>query len=331
MSAPARPLLDWRVLRVDEIRPMPKASLNASHVESLRASFDRLGGQLQLQPILLDQELRVIDGNHRLEAARLAGWSHIAGMVLNDTDAQRRGLIEIEANATRRKLSPLDLERAWRTYYEPEFRAQAARKRAEAPRRSSRDAVIGDSKNNASGASDPGGSGRPGDPPLSLARRAKQVTGLSIDTLEKVAFVRQLADAQGTEPEVRESALRELRNLSVAGASVEASFRRVKRAIDRSQGSDPTSRGAMLGEQAIERCLAEATRLDEQLRGPLAGPLVAAVRANACNRELLGALRTAYLDIATRVLDIESCTAADPESSRLRLARDSCRRLVQVS
>ena len=88
-------------------------------------SFEMLGGQLQLQPIIVDEQLVLVDGRHRLEAAKRAGWNRIAALVFCGATAEMRPLLESEANRVRRTLNVLELESIWRAHYEPGLRAAA--------------------------------------------------------------------------------------------------------------------------------------------------------------------------------------------------------------
>ena len=116
----------WRLLAVNEVlEPDGASAVNADHMAELLRSFEMLGGQLQLQPIVVDEHLVLVDGRHRLEAAKRAGWSRIAALVICGATVEMRPLLAAEANRVRRTLNVLELESIWRAHYEPDLRAAA--------------------------------------------------------------------------------------------------------------------------------------------------------------------------------------------------------------
>jgi len=68
--------------------------LNAEKVSELANSFVLLG---QLEPITVDPNGILLAGWHRLEAARLLGWTSIEATVFEGGDLERE-LIEIDEN-----------------------------------------------------------------------------------------------------------------------------------------------------------------------------------------------------------------------------------------
>ena len=85
-------------------------STDADYVAWIADNFREHG---QLQPILVRPgevtgRYRLVDGGHRLEAARLAGLPRIRAIVLEDRDDEAAELLEIDANLVRADLSPLD-------------------------------------------------------------------------------------------------------------------------------------------------------------------------------------------------------------------------------
>lgn len=119
----------WQPLAVGAVvTPQPHRTLSQEHVNAIRDSFAQLGGQLQLQPIVVDSEWVLIDGAHRLEAAKQAGWSHVSAVIIEGAIAEHRQFLETEANSVRRMLTVLELEQVWRSHYEPALRAAAKRR-----------------------------------------------------------------------------------------------------------------------------------------------------------------------------------------------------------
>lgn len=351
----------WRLLAVDEIVTSDGArTVNAGHVAELLRSFEMLGGQLQLQPIIVDEHLILIDGRHRLEAAKQAGWSRIAALVICGATVEMRSLLEAEANRTRRPLSVLELESIWRTHYEPDLRAAAKerqlaglRKRNVKDRESGPDSrsagrmVIGNSNNRNGGGEGAriADNGTPAagsrTPHESVGRAARRITGYSLDTLNKVARIRTLATSKGSSPEMREAAKQGLQRLARPGASVEMVYRSLReqatastlafrsvserpRTVEKLESPDACreSRGAGLAvvtsldavrdEQALERALAECSRLAERFEGALTSQLRAAAGRGDAEREMLRATRVSLAYCLATVVAIECVLEAQP-------------------
>lgn len=216
----------------------------------LLRSFEMLGGQLQLQPIIVDEQLVLVDGRHRLEAAKRAGWSRLTALVICGATIEMRPLLEAEANRVRRTLSVLELESIWRAHYEPGLRAAAKERQLAGLRmrnardlelgRASRSAeclVIGNSNNQGGGvwerivANGSSNAGSGATRPESVSRAAKRITGYSLDTLNKVARIRSLATSEGSSLEMREAAKQGLQRLAKPGASVEMVYRALRERV----------------------------------------------------------------------------------------------------
>ena len=74
--------------------------LDEQKVLELMTSYEEVG---IINPISVDQELHLIAGAHRLEAAKNLGWETIEAKVFDDEDLQRE-LIEIDENLIRNEL-----------------------------------------------------------------------------------------------------------------------------------------------------------------------------------------------------------------------------------
>lgn len=311
VSTGGRVSLSWQLLRVAQVidREDDKA-LDSHHVTALQASFARLGGQLQLQPIVVDSMLRLIDGAHRLEAARRARWAFIAAVVVSDPHGVDRSLLEAEANRVRRSLGVLELEELWRTHYEPELRDAAHGRKLAALRqherpmlhpsaaaedrgRSSIAPVLGNSNNGSEGQAE------------SLSRAARRITGLSLSTLNKIAQIRELASAVEAPDEIRRAAAAGLTKLATNRVSVEFVYRAIRNLQARTDGAsaDPESASLQADELALERVLAESSWLAERLDGPLSGQLVAAARRSEVSREML---RGVGVSLAHSLAEVEA-------------------------
>lgn len=367
---PAQPRLtsglksSWRPLAVDEVvEPDGASAVNADHVAELLRSFEKLGGQLQLQPIIVDEHLVLVDGRHRLEAAKRAGWSCIAALVICGATAEMRPLLEAEANRVRRTLNVLELESIWRAHYEPGLRAAAKERQLAGLRtRNARDTesrpalrsaecpVIGISNNQGGGeeartAADVSSTAESGATRHeSVGRAAKRITGYSLDTLNKVARIRTLATSETGSPELREAAKQGLQRLATPGASVEMVYRALRaRAAEatlgfRSVGVQPqklkelessdarldarSARGAGLAavtsldaardELALERALAECSRLAERFEGVFTSQLQAAAGRGDAGRDMLRATRVSLAHCLATVVAIECELESQP-------------------
>ena len=369
-SPEASPLMSrlkssWCLLAVDEVvEPDAAREFDEDHVAELERSFEMLGGQLQLQPIIVDEQLVLVDGRHRLEAAKRAGWSRLAALVICGATLEMRPLLEAEANRVRRTLNVLELESIWRAHFEPGLRAAAKERQLAGLRmRNTRDAesgpalssadrlVIGNSNNQsvaregariATNDSSTAGSG--GTRHESVGRAAKRITGHSLDTLNKVARIRELATSEAGLPELREAAKQGLQRLAKPGASVEMVYRALReRAAEaalgfRSVGVQPqmlkelespdarleargvggaglaavTSLDAARDEQALERALAECSRLAERFEGALAVQLQAAAGRGDAERDMLRATRVSLAHCLATVVAIECELESQP-------------------
>lgn len=67
-------------------------------VTELARSMNDVG---QLQPIILTPDLRLVAGWHRLQAAKMLGWSHIDARYVDDVDAE---IAAIDENLMRHEL-----------------------------------------------------------------------------------------------------------------------------------------------------------------------------------------------------------------------------------
>ena len=74
--------------------------LDETKVLELMTSYESVG---VINPISVDEELTLIAGAHRLEAAKNLGWDTIEAKVFDDEDLQKE-LIEIDENLIRNEL-----------------------------------------------------------------------------------------------------------------------------------------------------------------------------------------------------------------------------------
>lgn len=314
----------WMPVPVDQVVVGERQrEVSDDHVQRLRDSYSSMGGQLQLQPIVLDSRMVLIDGAHRLEAARRSGWSHIAAIILDEMAPRQRAMLEIEANRVRKNLNALELEQAWRSHYEPAYRAAASERRRSGLRRGSAVPVIGDSDNgNATER-------------ISLAKAARQVTGLSIETLNKIAEIRELSTSSKVPEEVRDSAIEGLRRLARSAVGVDSVYRALQHRLRTGDSMGKHDNGRHERERALqktlERVLAETSMMAERLAGPLAHDLGSAAALGDANREQLRAIRVSLARSLATVVSTECRLEQHPIPALRRLGAEVSRLLSATS
>jgi DNA modification methylase/ParB-like chromosome segregation protein Spo0J len=80
-----------------------------SRVQSIAASMLKFG---QLQPIILDRDMRLVDGLHRLTAAKANGFNVIEAVFRDEADSVFLREIELEVNIQREEMTWLEREKA---------------------------------------------------------------------------------------------------------------------------------------------------------------------------------------------------------------------------
>lgn len=324
----------WASIPISSIRVCDDRPLLEGHVLRLQESYARLGGQLLLQPILLDGDLLLIDGAHRLEAARRSGWYRVAALIFEGATKSQWSLIEIEANRVRKQPTPLELESVWRSHYEPEFRARAKTRRLAALRKDMNaqpntaaimgmpGSVLGNTNNRARA-----------EQPLSIAKAAKLTTGLSIDTLNKISEMRGVAESATDTMELRELAAEALRKVDRPGASVDAAHRQLMQAAARTmQVAKGISDGqGPLPEAKLDRVLEDSSLLAERLTGSLGEALETAARSNAAAREQLRGVRISLARSLATVVAIECRLENDPIAALRNIGSEVSRLLSHTS
>ncbi|NLA66131.1 MAG: ParB N-terminal domain-containing protein [Leucobacter sp.] len=284
-------------------------ALSHEHVTHLRNSFTKLGGHLQLQPIVLDPHMRLVDGAHRLEAAKQAGWSHLFAIVLHELTPANRAMLEAEANLVRKNLSPVEIEEVWRNHYEPGLRVQARARQLSGLRQGS--------KLRPQRATPP--------PRLSVAVAAKQVTGLSLQQLRAIGEIRALSNSLAAAPKLRAAAGEALQDLAAPGASIAAARRRVaaaRREIARGAESGQASQPTSTGKVALERALVEAADLAQSLSQQTGSDFEEMARHSPANRDSLRGLRTSLTHALANVVAIECRLESSPLAAMARIGTE---------
>lgn len=300
--------------------------VNEAHVKDVRKSFESLGGQLQLQPIVLDQNMILIDGAHRLAAAKAEGWTHISALVLDGATDEDRALLEAEANRVRLQLSPVELEEVWSKIYEPAFRARARQNQVSQLKRGAEvpAPVTGNSSN---------GDERRVVQSVSMPSAAKQATGYSLETLNKVTDIRNFAQSATASEELRSAAQKGLTKLQRPGASVDAVHKSLMKMKEREQtlSMDPSEAQRRLLEKRLDQTLTETTLLAEKLTGALGEDLLAAARQEQVAQESLRGIRVALTHALAAVVSTECELAGNPSERLYQLGAEVTRMLSEQS
>lgn len=355
----------WRVVEIARVQVAGEAHcLSADHVASLCASFQLLGGELLIQPIVVDDRLTLIDGAHRLAAAKQLGWRFVPAVVFEQVNAHDRALMLAEANRVRKSLSVVELEQEWRNLYAPELEYQAKQRQLAglrkryphlaqqaqktgntstlgqapadgptnagevppsasraahdpSPTPSSRLSVIGNSNNRESG------EGRA----ESIAKAAKRITGFSIDTLNKVAVIRGIAESTTGSEELRAAAKRGLQNIAASRASVDAVHRQLRNTMQSlSLLAENTAKRTPLQnpihtptDALLEHLLAETSLLAERLGRDSFEILSSVSNEHLAGVQLLEGVRSSLTIALAHVVAAESLRHEHPVAELRRL------------
>ena len=92
-------------IKIDEIKIKPgRREVDENALKDLAESMDEFG---LFSPIIVDTEHTLVAGLHRIEAAKLLGWTEISAFV-GDFDKLQAELVEIDENFVRSSLSEMD-------------------------------------------------------------------------------------------------------------------------------------------------------------------------------------------------------------------------------
>ncbi len=324
------PTEEWRMIPVGDVivRDLLRTPKDED-VERIMQSFRDLGGQVQLQPIVLDGDLVLIDGAHRLEAAKRSGWTHISSMIREGVTTEDRHILGIEANVVRKQFSPLELQEAWANHYAPAFQAVAKQRQlagvSAAPVASADDArgdlpgnswkVTGaDSSENDTLVSPAAAVTSAG--PRTLAQAARETVGLDPRTLDKIQEIKVIAHSESAAPRLRDAALVGLKKLSVPGSKVDPIHKELlamQEAI-KQQNEDPEERLARTQAKFLGKVLDETTILAERFQKTYSVAIESAARVAPGGREQVAAIRIALTHALAHALAAE--VNLEPEPSR---------------
>nr|WP_254259304.1 ParB N-terminal domain-containing protein [Leucobacter chinensis] len=315
----------WQLLPIDSVIVEHRLrDLNEDHVTAIMRSFADLGGQLQLQPIVVDQDYRLADGAHRLEAAKRSGWSHVSANVIEGVTEQDRRVIEVEANRLRLEFTMLELHDAWQSFYEPEHERKATVRKAEGARELG---LANGLEQNLIG-----NSYKDSERPVSKEKAAKESVGLSIDTLNKIKDIKEAAQSENEE--LREAALNGLKKLNRPGAAVNPVHQKLLSLQSRIKASSMSPEEAR--EQFLDKRLSalveQTTGLSIKLQGDWGSEIAEAASGSQLALEDLRASRKALTQALMQLMVIEvKHTPGNPGESLKRLGSEVSRVLAEES
>lgn len=180
-------------------------SLDENHVLDLMGSIDRIGLTTPVSVAAGTSKFVLIAGQHRLEAARRLGWTHIDAIKFNANEPDNRS-IAISENLHRLELCPLD-------------RAELQHEWLQAIRDQSRQTA------------DPAGGQQPNDRAISEASRQTGVSARQIRRAEAIAGISPEAKAKARELGLHEkqSALLRIAEGKTAGEQLKIASEIVER------------------------------------------------------------------------------------------------------
>ena len=105
---------DMRVISTSQLVPDVRnldlfRDMEGEDFEQLKSSIQEIG---LIEPLIVDQELRVICGHQRLRAARAIGLQSVPVVVRWIAEEETRAIVAIEENIRRRQLQPSEIARA---------------------------------------------------------------------------------------------------------------------------------------------------------------------------------------------------------------------------
>lgn len=293
---------EWTMLDVDAV--IVKARMREtddSHVELIATSFRDL--RHQIQPIVVDEDLVLVDGAHRLAGAKLAGWDQIGAMIVRGATEMDRSFLELEANRLRKQMSPAQVQAAWESFGEPLFKARAKQKQIANLRQGSETPVTRNPSN--------------GENEMSMVQVAREMTGLSLDSLNKIADIRAAAEGEDVPEILKKSAQKALRKLEVPGSKVDPVYTGLQKLANtiRLQG-DPAEARRQVLEKQLGDTMVQLAHLEERLdvKG-LADELGEASRITPLGDENLRTIRMSLTKSLAMIVAVECRMTNNPETT----------------
>lgn len=281
------------------------------HVELLRASIAETGKQIV--PIAVSERpngtLVLIDGAHRLEAAKRDGRTTIRAEVYTGLDEDHENVLEFVTNRARRELSPAEILAAWDTFELPLYELKAREKQA----------IAGRETLEARGQIEsspliPAGNKREPAAAVSVRAAAVEKTGHKPEWLDKVRTIRDLAASEVAPAPVREAAQRGFAKLQSSKAKVEPVYQQVQKIheVVLQEQEDPEERKRRAAEKRLDEVVRDTTLLQERLEGDLRDVLMFAARQGQMGRDMLRAARVALVHALTQIVVVECEVDGDP-------------------
>lgn len=278
--------------------------VSADHVALLRGSIREMGKQIV--PIAVsersDGTLILIDGAHRLEAAKQDGRQFIRAEVYSNLAEDQENVLEFVTNRARKDLSPAEILVAWETFDLPLHSLRAKEKQSEAAN-FARDYVGDPTKSLLID----GINKQTDRPQVSLETFALETTGHAPSWLNKIASIRDLAENKEAPAVVREVAQRGFEKLKNPNAKVDPIMKEVQKVHEAvlRQAEDPEILLARDAEDRLDQMVKHTTLLQEKLEGDLRDFLAFAGRRDQMGRDMLRAVRVALVRSLTSVVVIE--------------------------
>ena len=296
--------------------------LDEKHVEDLIDSYERMGGQLQIQPIVVDQDKMLVDGAHRLEAAKRSGWTQIRAVILTGVADRDREILEIEANAVRRQFSPAELEHAWTKYYEPTVKRLT---QAKQEHRNLTEEVddVGLQQNAVTGRGEA----------ISVNQMIPQITGKSEQYIQQVREIRETAENVNMPVPLREAAKKGIQKLSAPGtpvAPVYNSLVALKNRLEQQQKSQQELREEHLFAR-MNALVQTTTGLASKLNDSLLDDIQAAAKDRSVNFDDLRASRNALTVALAKLMAVEASVAENKGPALYQLSQEIAHKVTEVA
>ena len=274
------------------------------HVERLLASFAETGRQIV--PIAVsereDGSFVLIDGAHRLEAAKRDGRTTIRAEIYTGLAEDHENVLEFVTNHARRELSPAEILLAWETFDLPLYESKARDKQAVAG------AITLEARGQiAESPLIPGGNKRGNDAAVTIAQAAVDRTGHKPEWLDKVRTIRDLASSEEAPAPVREAAQRGYAKLQSPTAKVEPVYKQVQKVHEAvlQEQEDPEERKLRAAEKRLDEVVRDTTLFQARMEGDIREVLQLAASQNPMSREMLRSARVALVHALTALVVVE--------------------------
>ncbi|GAA1622128.1 ParB/RepB/Spo0J family partition protein [Leucobacter chromiireducens] len=274
------------------------------HVRLLHASFEQTGKQIV--PIAVserpDGTFVLVDGAHRLEAAKRSGWDTIRVEIYTGLEADQEGILELVTNEARKNLSPAEIHAAWASFDLPYYELRTKERQAAGGL-----AALKTRGLVAKSPVTPAGSNWDSTPALSVTELAVEKTGHKPEWLAKVATIHDLSQSEKAPRVLREAAERAYEKLKDPKAKVEPVYREVQRIHEAvlDQKKDPDVLKLEGAEKRLDEVVRDTTLFQQRLEGDIREVLHLAASKDPMNREMLRSARVALVHALTALVVVE--------------------------